>query len=208
MIKLIKQNKYFYLLIALFLVIGATLLVINSKAEVTIWVNEHHNRFLDFYFYNTNYLGEPFFSVSVFLIIGILKNWRLALKVAACIVCTFVITQFAKQVLFPGELRPTLYFEEFFPQVKLRLLDGVIQLETETFPSGHTSAAFALATFFALYWQNKKLNWLIALFALSVAYARIYMSQHFITDVYVGMILGVLITTLVYCYYPKKWEKG
>jgi Membrane-associated phospholipid phosphatase len=207
MIKLIKENKYFYLLIGLIVVAGAILLVINSRAEVTLWVNEHYNRFFDFYFYNTNYMGEPFFTLAVIGIIGILRNWRLALKAASCFVAVFIVTQFIKLVLFPGELRPTLYFEEYFPHVELRLLDGVVQLKTETFPSGHTSAAFSLMTFFALYWKNKKVNWLLAALALSVGYARIYLSQHFITDVYVGMILGVLITTLVYYYYPKRWLK-
>lgn len=182
------------------------MLFFNTKAEVSIWVNTHHSPFLDSFFFNTNYLGEPFFTLAIILIIGILKDWKLALKAMICFFCVFLITQFIKLVLFPGELRPTLYFKEYFPQIELRLLDGVIQLKTESFPSGHTSAAFSVMTFFALYWKNKNLNWLLGLFALSVGYARIYMSQHFITDVYVGMILGVLITTLIYAYYPKKWE--
>lgn len=206
MIDLLKKNKYYFLCILLLVVSGGVILIFNNKAEVTLWINTHYSRFLDLLFYNTNYIGEPFFTLSVFAIIGIIKHWRLALKAAACFFMVFVITYFVKHVLFPGELRPTLYFPEYYPHVDLRLLEGVIQLKTESFPSGHTSAAFSLATFLALYWKNKKLNWLLAVVAFLVGYARMYMSQHFITDVYVGMIIGVVITTLIYYFYPKKWE--
>ena len=107
-----------------------------------------------------------------------------------------------KHILFQGALRPILYF----PDSTLRLIDGVVQLTTESFPSGHTSASFSIATFFALYKSEWKWNFVFAFFALIVGYGRIYLSQHFITDVYVGMIIGVLITTLVYYFYPKSLD--
>jgi len=207
-VNLLKQNKYYFLIILLLVLVGGIFLLTNTKVNVTLWVNKHYTQFLDLLFYNTNYIGEVFFTVALVFIILILKGWRLALKASTCFVAVLIVTQFIKLVLFKGSLRPTLYFSEFFPHIELRLLDGVIQLKTETFPSGHTSAAFAIMTFLALYWKNKKLNWLLALGGLSVAYARLYLSQHFITDVYVGMIIGVAMTSLVYCYYPNKWLIG
>lgn len=206
--KLIKENRYYYFVILLFIIAGSVILIYNTKAEVTIWVNNRYNRFFDLLFFNIDSMGEAFFGVAFIIVAGILKNWRFALKAAICLASVLLVTQFAKHVLFPGVLRPTLYFPENYPDVNLRLLEGVIQLKTESFPSGHTSGAFAISTFLALYEKNKKWNWLLAFAAASVGYARIYLSQHFVTDVFVGMIVGVLVTTLVYYFYPKKWERG
>jgi undecaprenyl-diphosphatase len=196
------RNKYYYSTILVFIIVGGIVLILNTKAEVTLWVvNEHWSHLFDNYVLDVNAIGSTFFSVAAVAFLWIEKGWRVALKAALCFIAVMLVTQFGKHVLFPGTLRPTLYFEEG----TLRLI-GVKQLATESFPSGHTSASFALATFFSLFFKNKRGHWLFALLAFAVSYGRIYMSQHFITDVYAGMLIGVGITTLVYCFYPKKWE--
>lgn len=203
---LILKNRHFYLFVLLLIFSGGILLFLNTKVEVTMWTNIHHTPFLDFLSYNINMVGEAFFTLLVLLVIGIIRDWKLALKAALCFLSAAIVVQFIKHVVFPGELRPTQYFPLYIPDFDLRLLDGVIQLKTESFPSGHTGAAFSIMTFLALYMPDKRWNWLLVVPALLVAYARVYMSQHFVTDVYAGMIIGVVTTSLVYAYYPKKWE--
>ncbi|MDR2805500.1 MAG: phosphatase PAP2 family protein [Dysgonamonadaceae bacterium] len=200
--QLLATNKYFFGSVILFSVLESILLAITTKAEVTLWVNTHEYVMLDQSLLFVNNGGTTLFSVAVVLLFGICKGWRMVLKVSACLLLVMLVTQFAKHILFPGTPRPTLYFEPG----ALRLIDGVKQLTTESFPSGHTSASFALATFFALYWPHKQWHWLLALLAFTVGYARVYLSQHFITDVYAGMLLGVILTTLIYHFYPDKWE--
>ena len=199
---LLQKNKCYYIIILLFLLLGGGVLLNNSKTDITLWVNSLHFPFLDFIFLKFNIIGDVEFSFICIALILILKDWRLALKAASCFIAVMLVTQFMKYILFPGTLRPILYF----PDSTLRLLDGVVQLTTESFPSGHTSASFSIATFFALYKSGRSWNFVFAFFALIVGYGRIYLSQHFITDVYVGMIIGVLITTLVYYFYPKSLD--
>ncbi len=60
-----------------------------------------------------------------------------------------------------------------------------------SFPSGHTSTAFALATSVSL--QNKKWYVVIPAFAwaTSVGYSRLYLGEHYPTDVLVGAAIGI-----------------
>ena len=199
--QLIRQNIYYYGTILLFIVLGGILLTTMHKADVTIWVNNQYSAVGDQFFLITNLGGTIGFSVLIIIAIWVLKGWRIALKATICFVATALVIQFLKYIVFPGELRPTLYFEG---KHTLRLLEGVVQLKTESFPSGHTAAAFSIATFLALLFSGKQWHWLLLIAAASVGYARLYLSQHFITDVYTGMVLGVLITTLVYYFYPTQ----
>lgn len=199
---LLHQNKYYYCTILIFLILGAGILFSYHKSEVSLWINNYYSVFFDKSFLFFNEMGEIRFSIVTVFFLLMFKDWRWALKAATCFVSVMVITQFMKHIIFPDSIRPILYFENG----ALRLVDGVVQLENNSFPSGHTSASFAIATFLALLKSGRSWNFIFALLAFLVAYGRIYMSQHFITDVYAGMIIGVLVTTLVWYYYPQKWQ--
>lgn len=199
---LFLKNKYYYITTLLFIIAGALLLILNSRDNISLWINYHWNFYVDKIILFNNNLGSAIFTILTVFILGIWKGWKIAIKASACFLSVMLVTQFAKHIIFPGTLRPTLYFEEGI----LRLIEGVKQLTTESFPSGHTSASFALSTFFALYFPHKKWHWILAIVALSVGYGRIYLSQHFFTDVYAGMVIGIVVTSVIYYFYPKKWE--
>lgn len=64
-------------------------------------------------------------------------------------------------------------------------------LETPSFPSGHTTLAFALAT--AIYLSAGVLSLQVALsfvLAIAIAYSRLYVGVHYVSDVLAGAILG------------------
>lgn len=199
---LLRENKYYFITVLTFVVAGGLLLLFVPRDEVSLWINHNYHHYLDQSFLFFNRIGDIGFSfIAVFVFWGV-GGWKWGLKAAVCFVSVMLVTQAFKHLIFPGTLRPTLHFEEGM----LRLMEGVKQLKTESFPSGHTSAAFSLATFFALFKSGRNWNFIFAIIALIVAYGRIYMSQHFITDIYAGMLIGVIVTTLVYYYYPKKLE--
>lgn len=200
---LIKQNKVYFLSILFLLILGGILLLCLTKEEFTLWVNVRYNTFTDYFFWSASLAGTIWFSMLVLAIVWWRKGWRTALQGLLCFGITALVIQFLKYIVFPGTPRPTLYFEGI---ADLRLLGWVEQLKTESFPSGHTAAAFAIATFLALLLPKKQYHWLLALGAALVAYARIYLSQHFITDVYTGMTVSVLTTFLVY-WATQNWIK-
>ena len=60
-----------------------------------------------------------------------------------------------------------------------------------SFPSGHTTTVFCFYLLFCL--LIKKNWWLMAglVFALLVGYSRVYLAQHFPTDIFAGMCIGI-----------------
>lgn len=65
-----------------------------------------------------------------------------------------------------------------------------------SFPSGHTLASFEAAIMIFLH--NKKWGSVAILGALVIAFSRMYLFVHFPTDILGGMILGTIISIIVY----------
>lgn len=70
-----------------------------------------------------------------------------------------------------------------------------------SFPSGHTLASFEAAVMIFLH--NKKWGAISLMLALVIAFSRMYLFVHFPTDILGGMILGTVISLVVYYSYEK-----
>ncbi len=74
---------------------------------------------------------------------------------------------------------------------------------TPSFPSGHTSDVFALATSLSLSFPKWYVIVPSYVYAGSVAYSRMHLGVHYPSDVLAGMILGT--TSSILTYKAKKW---
>ena len=59
-----------------------------------------------------------------------------------------------------------------------------------SFPSGHTSAAFA--TVVPMLYMHRRKGILALILAVAIAFSRMYLFVHFPTDILGGMIIGIL----------------
>lgn len=65
-----------------------------------------------------------------------------------------------------------------------------------SFPSGHTTTVFAVITYLSILFPKYIYLWLSM--AIVVASSRILANDHFISDLFAGMIVGVISTLFIY----------
>ena len=190
--QLIKDNKLFFFLSLLFLLIAGGILLFIKQGDAIFFFSNRRSTFGDLFFTYGTRLGEEVVYLVVLLIL-LMVRFRYAIIIPILGFSVSVISYLTKTYF--GHDRPSLYFRKLGMLDEINLVEGIVlNGGTTSFPSGHTMSAFALYAFFAFCLPHKK--WLAALLfliALVVGISRIYLVQHFLQDVYLGAILGLLV---------------
>ena len=184
----------------LLLLIGAFAYFITDKTEAHLFANQFHHAILDSIFYYATYLGDGFFVV-ITLIIAAFFNVRLALLILVSYALSAGVTQGLKHLVFNEWMRPAGIFEANAQLQQLYLVPGVELNYHNSFPSGHSTSAFALFFSLSIFSSKKTIQFLLLGIAVFAAYSRVYLSQHFFIDIYVGSFIGTLCSIAVYHYW-------
>lgn len=179
----------FLLLYTLFLIMAGMLLAFCSRADVNLFVNRHYSSFFDLFFKYYTYVGDGIFSLLIILIL-LAVQYRKALMVFLSWAVSGMLVQFLKIVIFSDVARPVAYFKDVAP---LHLVEGVKMYASQSFPSGHSASAFALFLCLSFFSRKTYLQLIYFFLALLVGYSRIYLSEHFLTDVMGGSGIGVMV---------------
>ena len=196
---LIRANFLLFVPYFIFLTVGACILAANSKSDIHLEFNSFHNSFCDVAFYYITFLGDGVTALLAGLILLVVRyRWMLILALSNIIATA--ITQTLKHTVFSDVVRPKKFFEGVH---QLYFVPNVENYLYNSFPSGHSTCAFALYFAIGLITEKKWLKLCCSLLAILVGYSRIYLSQHFLEDVYAGSLIGVITTLLVYT-----WLRG
>lgn len=193
--KLIKDNLIFILLFLVYLICGAWYLLTHQHGDEILFLNNNHSSALDLVFKYSTKFGEEIFWVIAILCFLLFVNYKTAIVGFSIVILETLLVQIPKRLIFHDIVRPQKYFEG---KVILKVVEGVNVHHFHSFPSGHTGSAFALAMFLTIYTKNKYYSILYFVGAVMVAISRMYLIQHFLRDVYVGAILGILASIIVY----------
>ncbi len=191
----LKKNKYFFFSFLLWVVVGAVLLCMYSHTTLFFAVNNNYSKNIDILMSVCTEFGAHIIPVLL-LIVFVLPAMRTkkyilnVLLYLAIPLCMYVLK------IFFDTPRPL----QMYGMRKVHFVPWLTNLFECSFPSGHTMAGFGMATLIVLFLPAKNKIWgmLFFIIALSVAYSRLYLGQHFFADVYAGSILGVAIVLFNY----------
>jgi membrane-associated phospholipid phosphatase len=200
-VSLIKSRAlFFYSFIAVMIAVTLFLLI-EGKAESFFILNTWHVDWLDsFMDYYTN-VGNGLFAILLGAVCFFFwKKRALGLTIFYSFLSSGIMVQLVKHL--HDSPRPQsiygVYDQRYF-------IKGIEFAHNNSFPSGHTATAFAMATVLVLLMEDKKLQLPFLLLALLVGFSRIYLGQHFLLDVLVGALIGVVCGIGCVCF-AKKYE--
>lgn len=166
----------------------------NSKAETHLEFNRFHTPFFDHFFYYATFLGDGYMATIVGVML-LAVRYRWVIIVGLSNILSALITQSLKHTVFDDVVRPKKFFEGLHD---IYLVPNVDNYLYNSFPSGHSTCAFALYFALAVILNNKTLKFICFLLALTAGYSRIYLSQHFFEDVYAGSLIGTGSVLFIY----------
>lgn len=193
------RHNVFTWLTALLAITGAVLLYFIHKDTLFWQLNQRHF-----------YPGDPFFAYFthvgdglVMLALGVVLLGLGKRKLGVMLLLSFLLSGLTVQISkkYMPEPRPGRYFPEInaIHKVYDMPLTG-----NNSFPSGHTTTAFAMFSMLAL--TNQYRRWQLCFFvlALLVGYSRIYLGHHFFKDVYAGSLCGFISSLLILWLFRNK----
>ena len=197
-----RQNKFFFFGYFLLLLLAAFIWIFFSKPDGFILLIPYHSKFFNVFFVGITYLGDGIFSVVLAIILFFFHRRFLSLMVFSSFAISGILTQLLKS--FISEARPGLFLAKTnYPY----FIEHVTMHNFHSFPSGHSTSIFALAAILSFAAKNKNYSFLYLFAGLLVGYSRIYLGQHFITDVAVGSIIGVIISIICWRYFEKYFAR-
>jgi membrane-associated phospholipid phosphatase len=182
-----------------FIVAGAVLLRLFSKDQLFWILNQQHSFAGDLFFRYFTHLGDGLFMLAVGIILLGLGKRKWGVLILIAFVVSGLLAQAVKK--YKPEPRPGRYFTQIerIHKVQDQPLTG-----NNSFPSGHTTTAFALCALLALGTDYKWMQFMYFVAALLVGYSRMYLGQHFFKDVYAGAMLGFVTSLMIYWAFRNK----
>lgn len=198
--KLIQDNRVFFIGYIIILCFGSILLFSLGKVATFYFLNPIHGPILNNIFFFFTILGDGFFVVPLAFSLLLIKQKKLFWLILSGYIVSGLVILLLKDVV--NEARPSVYeglknYPYFIDKITLHNYHG--------FPSGHTASAFATSSVLAFYSRSKKLAAIILLIvAMVIGYSRIYLGEHFISDVMVGSMIGVISGIICWNFIEKK----
>ena len=202
--KLLIDLKYYFSFCLLFIGLALFGVSIYGKLNFHLLINQYNSPFQDIFFkYFTN-IGDGLFAMFILIILLFVVNFRTFFMGLSTFLISGIVCQLMKKVIFADQLRPSKYFS---PE-QIHYVKGVVLHSYNSFPSGHSTTAFAIFLFLAYVFKKKHYQIIFALIVCLTAYSRVYLSQHFFGDVVAGGVLGIasfMISYFIFKSIRVKW---
>ncbi len=174
---------------------GAIGLLLFDPLELHRLANAFHATWSDVVMSYLTHLADGLVPTVLTLVVWWSKDLRSALQLGLSCGISAIITQVLKRSVFVDEHRPAMFREQL---AGMQWVEGVELHHHFSFPSGHSTAAWAMCLSLAVIIGRSGWSLALALLASILAFSRVYLSQHFTQDIIAGAVIGVLTGLVVH----------
>ena len=196
--KLFTDNIGILAVFAIIFLSGAIISAIYGRDGTHLFINQYHSHSIDQLMKLWTHLGDGALLAGTAVLLFFSKIRYGLIFLGSFLLSSFIV-QILKRTIFLGMPRPLKYFEN--SGVDLHLISGLKIYYSNSFPSGHSATAFALFIGLALLIKNQTWKIIFLIIACTVAFSRVYLSQHFLVDIIFGSLIGVLCALLSHWYF-------
>jgi len=174
--------------------------VIILSIDVIIFLQDFRNVFFDFFFSFISFLGEEYVYIFFLSIVYYTYDKKMGEFLAITLGLSATVNTILKNIVCaprPFEKYPTLV-ENLRPETSLG----------NSFPSGHTQN-FSTVLFSLSFYKNKLAFFYVStVLVLLMMLSRMYLGVHFLEDVVVAGILGLIIAYFLNKLYNKYYDNS
>lgn len=204
----LKNNGLVLFLYALVISVALYYIYRYEKTAINVYINQYvGNKLANAFFYYITYFGDG--RIAGVLLLGImLYNVRHGLYAVFSFLSSTIVATTLKYFYFDDVNRP-FYVYQWMEKHDITYVEGVDLHIHNSFPSGHATQAFAIGMCLLFVVPNRWLKLLIFFIALLTSVSRVYLSQHWLSDVTAGSFIG-LTFSLIYYYvfiYRNRFQK-
>ncbi|MGL4599498.1 MAG: phosphatase PAP2 family protein [Bacteroidia bacterium] len=179
--------RYFLMGFALLLLLAGICIASTEKLVLHGQINGVYSNWADWLFLFFTWVGDGI-TCTIFLVLFLFVRARTAWVSGIAAILASGITYLLKTTAFYGEARPILAFQ--MANLPIRAVPGLENNMYNTFPSGHTTLIFAVCCSLAFHYQKTGQQLGLLLLAACVGFSRVYLSQHFMNDIFAGALIG------------------
>lgn len=196
----LRDNRWFVVPFSILWCMALIFASMHTKAGAHMIINRFHSPFFDSFFKYTTELGGAI--PWIVIVLALFYKVRISLFLTVCQVVATLITTPLKHIF--KVVRPSVLLTQL--DLDFHTVEGVALHVNNSFPSGHTSSAFALFFAMALLCKKPWQKVLCLILACLAGFSRIYLSQHFLQDVLAGSVIGIIsVIPAAYWFKGKSW---
>lgn len=191
----VAGNFWFIIPFLIFMAVSLYVVPFGNKQELFLKLHPPHNGVFDTIFTFASGLVE-WWGWVIAAIFAFFKKVRYGIYAVVALLHAGMWTLILKHQVYKDEMRPSFEIDHSL----LQFVNGVNVHTHNSFPSGHTIAAFSIFMVLTLILSKRYKPWSLLFFitALAAGYSRIYLNQHYPIDVVAGAAIGVTTCFLVF----------
>ena len=169
--------------------------ILGLTIEFVEWFQSFSNSFLDFFFNMVSFLGEDYIYITIMGFVYWTYNKKFGEFLGLSLAFSMVLNNTLKEIF--DAPRPFAEYPNRVENLRPSTSSG------NSFPSGHTQL-FSTFLFGAAFYLKKK--WLFvtaSILVLLMMMSRIYLGVHYLEDVVVAAIIGLVLGYLIHYVYDK-----